>query len=95
MAEEQQRDLQLRQEPVAESGRLEREARQVTQSITETKTDIAAAARSRDLDPEHVAARAAKAWAETYGRKHQLPPGEVAKEAAQIGLAQLYAYAQN
>ena len=62
---------------------LAREAREVTQSIIETKTDIAAAVRSRDLDPEHIAARAAKRWAETYGRKHRLSPEEVAKEAAQ------------
>ena len=83
MAEDQQRDLQLRLEHAAESGRLEREAHQVTRSIIETNTDIAAATLARDRDPEHIAARAAKTWAETYGRKHQRPPWEVAKEAAQ------------
>jgi len=83
MAEDLQHDLQLRHEPVAESGRLEREAREVMKSIIETKADIVTAVRSRDLDPEHIAAKAAKTWAETYGRKHRLSPEEVAKEAAQ------------
>ena len=83
MAENLQHNLQSRHEPTAESRRLEREAREVTQSITETKTDLAAAVRLRDLDPEHVAARAAKTGAETFGRKRWLSPEEVAKEAAQ------------
>ena len=44
MAEEQQHDLQLRREPVAESRQqLEREARELDKLIVETKTGIAAA----------------------------------------------------
>lgn len=83
MLEDQQRDLQLRLEHAAESGRLERDAHQVTRSIIETNTDIAAATLARDRDPQHIAAKAAKAWAETYGRKRRLSPEAVAKEAAQ------------
>lgn len=83
MAEDLQRDLQLRPEPIAASRQLEREAREVDLSIVETKTDIAAASRARDRHPEHIAARAAKKWAETYGHKQRLSPDELAKEAAQ------------
>lgn len=81
MTEDTQRDLQLRLEHAAEIGRLNRDAHQVSRSIIETNTDIAAATRARDLDPEHIAARAAKAWAEKYAHK-QRPPWEVAEEAA-------------
>lgn len=83
MAEDRQRGLQLRREQVAERGQLERDAHQVSQSIAETNADIAAATRTRDLDPDHIATKAAKAWAETHGRKYQRPSWEVAQEAAE------------
>jgi ATP-dependent exoDNAse (exonuclease V) alpha subunit len=83
MAEEQQRELQMRPGHTAERGQLEREAHQVTRSILETRADIVATTLARDRDPEHIAAQAAKTWAETYGRKQHRPQWEVAQEAAE------------
>lgn len=83
MTEEQQHEFRLRPELAAERGQLEHDAHQVTRAILETRTDIAAATRALDRDPEHVAAQAAKTWAEKYGRQQHRPPWEVAQEAAE------------